>query len=126
MQAVKRFEADRGFRLTTYAMHWIKAAIQDYILRSWSLVKMATTAKQGRLFYNLRKAKSRIHALDEHLRRREVMQIATQLAVSEQDVVEMNTRLHGDVSLNAPVGDEGASEWQDWLVDEFRRPRRRL
>ena len=117
MRAVKRFEADRGFRLTTYAMHWIKAAIQDYILRSWSLVKMATTAKQGRLFYNLRKAKSRIHALDEHLRRREVMQIATQLAVSEQDVVEMNTRLHGDVSLNAPVGDEGASEWQDWLVD---------
>ena len=118
MQAVKRFEADRGFRLTTYAMHWIKAAIQDYILRSWSLVKMATSAKQRRLFYNLRKAKSRIHALDEHLRRREVMQIATQLAVSEQDVVEMNTRLHGDVSLNAPVGDEGASEWQDWLVDD--------
>ncbi len=100
MQAVKRFEADRGFRLTTYAMHWIKAAIQDYILRSWSLVKMATTAKQGRLFYNLRKAKSRIHALEEHLRRREVMQIAAQLGAIERIIAWLN---RNDRERNRPL-----------------------
>jgi alternative sigma factor RpoH len=120
MQAVKRFEPDKGFRLATYAMWWIKAAIQEYILRSWSLVKMGTTANQKKLFFNLRKAKGRISALDEgDLRPDQVKQIATQLGVNEQDVVDMNRRLGGDASLNAPLRDEGegGGEWQDWLVD---------
>jgi RNA polymerase sigma-32 factor len=120
MQAIKRFDPDRGFRLATYAMWWIRAAIQEYILRSWSLVKMGTTANQKKLFFNLRKAKSRISALEEgDLRPEQVQQIATSLGVTEQDVVEMNRRLGGDVSLNAPINQEGESgEWQDWLVDE--------
>jgi RNA polymerase sigma-32 factor len=118
MQAVKRFEPDKGFRLATYAMWWIKAAIQEYILRSWSLVKMGTTANQKKLFFNLRKAKGRISALEEgDLHPDQVKQIATQLGVSEQDVVDMNRRLGGDASLNAPLREEGEGEWQDWLVD---------
>ena len=120
MQAVKRFEPDKGFRLATYAMWWIKAAIQEYILRSWSLVKMGTTANQKKLFFNLRKAKSRINALDEgDLHPDQVKLIAKRLGVTEQDVVDMNRRLGGDASLNAPIREEGdAGEWQDWLVDE--------
>ncbi|GEP05413.1 RNA polymerase sigma factor RpoH [Methylobacterium oxalidis] len=118
MQAVKRFDPDKGFRLATYAMWWIKAAIQEYILRSWSLVKMGTTANQKKLFFNLRKAKGRISALDEgDLRPDQVQQIATRLGVPEQDVIEMNRRLSGDTSLNAPLREEGEGEWQDWLVD---------
>jgi RNA polymerase sigma-32 factor len=125
MQAVKRFEPDKGFRLATYAMWWIKAAIQEYILRSWSLVKMGTTANQKRLFFNLRKAKSSIQALDEgDLRPDQVKAIATKLNVSEEEVVSMNRRLSGDASLNAPIraseGDSG--EWQDWLADESASP----
>src|SRR5262245_20302301 len=120
MQAVKRFEPDKGFRLATYAMWWIKAAIQEYILRSWSLVKMGTTANQKKLFFNLRKAKSRISALDEgDMRPDQVQTIAKRLGVTEQDVVEMNRRLGGDASLNAPIREDGDSgEWQDWLVDD--------
>ena len=120
MQAVKRFEPDKGFRLATYAMWWIKAAIQEYILRSWSLVKMGTTANQKRLFFNLRKAKSRILALEDgDMHPDQVKIIARRLGVGEKDVVEMNRRLGGDVSLNAPIRDDGESgEWQDWLVDE--------
>jgi RNA polymerase sigma-32 factor len=120
MQAVKRFEPEKGFRLATYAMWWIKAAIQEYILRSWSLVKMGTTANQKKLFFNLRKAKSRISALEEgDLRPDQVQIIAKRLGVTEQDVVEMNRRLGGDVSLNSPIREEGDSgEWQDWLVDD--------
>jgi len=120
MQAVKRFEPEKGFRLATYAMWWIKAAIQEYILRSWSLVKMGTTANQKKLFFNLRKAKSRINALDEgDLHPDQVKLIAKRLGVTEQDVVDMNRRLGGDASLNAPIREEGdAGEWQDWLVDE--------
>jgi len=119
MQAVKRFDPDKGFRLATYAMWWIKAAIQEYILRSWSLVKMGTTANQKKLFFNLRKAKGRISALDEgDLRPDQVKQIATRLGVPEQDVVEMNRRLGGDASLNSPLREEGEGEWQDWLVDD--------
>lgn len=120
MQAVKRFEPDRGFRVATYAIWWIRAAIQEYILRSWSLVKMGTTANQKKLFFNLRKAKSRISALEEgDLRPEQVKLIAKRLAVSEQEVVEMNRRLGGDASLNAPIREDGESgEWQDWLVDE--------
>jgi len=120
MQAVKRFEPEKGFRLATYAMWWIKAAIQEYILRSWSLVKMGTTANQKKLFFNLRKAKSRISALEEgDLRPDQVQIIAKRLGVTEQDVVEMNRRLGGDASLNAPIREEGDSgEWQDWLVDD--------
>ncbi|BBF92102.1 RNA polymerase sigma factor RpoH [Blastochloris tepida] len=121
MQAVKRFEPEKGFRLATYAMWWIKAAIQEYILRSWSLVKMGTTAAQKKLFFNLRKAKSRISALDDgDLKPDQVKQIAKRLGVEEREVVEMNRRLVGDASLNAPLRDdgEGGSEWQDWLVDE--------
>ncbi|MBB5761816.1 RNA polymerase sigma factor RpoH [Methylorubrum rhodesianum] len=118
MQAVKRFDPDKGFRLATYAMWWIKAAIQEYILRSWSLVKMGTTANQKKLFFNLRKAKGRISALDEgDLRPDQVQHIATRLGVPEQDVIEMNRRLSGDTSLNAPLREEGEGEWQDWLVD---------
>ncbi len=119
MQAVKRFEPEKGFRLATYAMWWIKAAIQEYILRSWSLVKMGTTANQKKLFFNLRKAKGRISALEEgDLHPDQVKQIATQLGVTEQDVVDMNRRLGGDASLNAPLREEGeGGEWQDWLVD---------
>jgi RNA polymerase sigma-32 factor len=120
MQAVKRFEPDKGFRLATYAMWWIKAAIQEYILRSWSLVKMGTTANQKKLFFNLRKAKSRISALEEgDLRPDQVKLIAKRLGVTEQDVIDMNRRLGGDVSLNSPIREEGDSgEWQDWLVDD--------
>ena len=119
MQAVKRFDPDKGFRLATYAMWWIKAAIQEYILRSWSLVKMGTTANQKKLFFNLRKAKGQISALDEgDLRPDQVSTIATRLGVTEQDVVDMNRRLGGDVSLNAPLREEGEGEWQDWLVDD--------
>src|SRR6476659_3333877 len=120
MQAVKRFEPEKGFRLATYAMWWIKAAIREYILRSWSLVKMGTTANQKKLFFNLRKAKSKISALEEgDLRPDQVKIIAKRLGVTEQDVVDMNRRLGGDVSLNAPIREEGdAGEWQDWLVDE--------
>jgi RNA polymerase sigma-32 factor len=122
MQAVKKFEPERGFRLATYAMWWIKAAIQEYILRSWSLVKMGTTANQKRLFFNLRKVKGKIQALDEgDLRPDQVTEIATRLNVSEEEVVSMNRRLSGDASLNAPIraseGDSGG-EWQDWLVDD--------
>ena len=119
MQAVKRFEPDKGFRLATYAMWWIRASIQEYILRSWSLVKMGTTASQKKLFFNLRKAKSQISALDEgDLRPDQVDIIATRLGVSKQDVIDMNRRMSGDASLNAPLREEGEGEWQDWLVDE--------
>ncbi|MGE3145122.1 MAG: RNA polymerase sigma factor RpoH [Pseudorhodoplanes sp.] len=120
MQAVKRFEPEKGFRLATYAMWWIKAAIQEYILRSWSLVKMGTTANQKKLFFNLRKAKSKISALnDGDLRPDQVKIIAKRLGVTEKDVVEMNRRLSGDASLNAPIRDDGDSgEWQDWLADD--------
>jgi RNA polymerase sigma-32 factor len=119
MQAVKRFEPDRGFRLATYAMWWIRASIQEYILRSWSLVKMGTTASQKKLFFNLRKAKSRISAFEEgDLRPENVEKIATRLGVSQQDVIEMNRRMGGDASLNAPLREEGEGEWQDWLVDD--------
>ena len=120
MQAVKRFEPEKGFRLATYAMWWIKAAIQEYILRSWSLVKMGTTANQKKLFFNLRKAKSRISALEEgDLRPDQVKIIAKRLGVTEQDVIDMNRRLGGDASLNAPIREDGDSgEWQDWLVDD--------
>ena len=119
MQAVKRFEPDKGFRLATYAMWWIKASIQEYILRSWSLVKMGTTANQKKLFFNLRKAKSKISALQEgDLRPDQVQIIAKRLGVTEQDVVDMNRRLGGDASLNAPIREDGDSgEWQDWLAD---------
>jgi RNA polymerase sigma-32 factor len=120
MQAVKRFEPDKGFRLATYAMWWIKAAIHEYILRSWSLVKMGTTANQKKLFFNLRKAKSRISALEEgDLRPDQVKLIAKRLGVTEKEVVDMNRRLGGDVSLNSPIHDENESgQWQEWLVDE--------
>ena len=120
MQAVKRFEPDKGFRLATYAMWWIKAAIQEYILRSWSLVKMGTTANQKKLFFNLRKAKSKISALEDgDLRPDQVKLIAKRLGVTEQDVIDMNRRLGGDMSLNAPIRDDGdAGEWQDWLPDD--------
>jgi RNA polymerase sigma-32 factor len=120
MHAVKRFEPDKGFRLATYAMWWIRAAIQEYVLRSWSLVKIGTTAAQKRLFFNLRKVKGQIAALDDNnLHPEQIKQIATTLHVTEADVVSMNQRLTGDASLNAPMrADEGSSEWQDWLVDE--------
>jgi len=122
MQAVKRFDPEKGFRLATYAMWWIKASIQEYVLRSWSLVKMGTTANQKRLFFNLRKLKGKHQALEEgDLKPDQVKEIATKLNVSEEEVVSMNRRLSGDASLNAPVraseGETGA-EWQDWLTDE--------
>ena len=121
MQAVKKFDPERGFRLATYAMWWIKASIQEYILRSWSLVKMGTTANQKRLFFNLRRMKGKIQAIDDgDLRPDQVSEIATKLKVSEEEVVSMNRRLSGDASLNAPIkaseGDSG--QWQDWLVDD--------
>lgn len=120
MQAVKKFEPDKGFRLATYAMWWIRASIQEYILRSWSLVKMGTTAAQKKLFFNLRKAKSQIAAFQEgDLRPEQVSAIATKLGVLDSEVISMNRRLSGpDASLNAPLRADGESEWQDWLADD--------
>ncbi len=119
MQAVRRFEPDKGFKLATYAMWWIRASIQEYILRSWSLVKIGKTASQKKLFFNLRKAKSRISALEDgDLRADQVATIAKRLGVAQQEVVDMNRRLGGDASLNAPLREEGEGEWQDCLVDE--------
>jgi len=120
MQAVKRFEPERGFRLATYAMWWIRASIQEYILRSWSLVKMGTTAAQKKLFFNLRRAKSQLQQLEDgDLKPEHVKTIAKRLGVPENDVVSMNRRLSGDSSLNAPVrADQESGEWQDWLVDD--------
>ena len=120
MQAVKKFEPDKGFRLATYAMWWIRASIQEYILRSWSLVKIGTTAAQKKLFFNLRRAKSEISALEDgDLRHEHVQQIATKLGVLNEEVISMNRRLAGgDASLNAPMRADSESEWQDWLVDD--------
>jgi RNA polymerase sigma-32 factor len=120
MQAVERFEPEKGFRLATYAMWWIKAAIQEYILRSWSLVKMGTTVNQKKLFFNLRKAQSKISILgDGDMRLDQVKIIARRIGVTETDVIYMNRRLSGDASLNAAIReDDDSGEWQDWLVDE--------
>jgi RNA polymerase sigma-32 factor len=120
MQAVKKFEPEKGFRLATYAMWWIRASIQEYILRSWSLVKMGTTAAQKKLFFNLRRTKGQLQALEEgDLKPEHVTAIATKLGVEESDVISMNRRLAGDSSLNAPIrADSESGEWQDWLVDD--------
>ena len=120
MQAVKKFEPDKGFRLATYAMWWIRASIQEYILRSWSLVKMGTTAAQKKLFFNLRKAKSEISALEEgDMHPDQVRLIATKLGVLDEEVISMNRRLSGpDASLNAPLRADSENEWQDWLADD--------
>jgi RNA polymerase sigma-32 factor len=128
MQAVKRFDPDRGFRLATYAIWWIRASIHQFILRSWSLVRIGTTANQKKLFFSLRRAKSRISALEEgDMRPDQVKLIANRLGVSEQEVIDMNRRLAGDTSLNAPIGDDGGSgESQDWLVDEAASPERAM
>jgi len=128
MQAVRRFEPEKGFRLATYAMWWIRASIQEYILRSWSLVKMGTTAAQKKLFFNLRRTKSQLQALEEgDLKPEHVKAIARKLGVSEDDVVSMNRRLGGDASLNAPLrADSEAGEWQDWLVDDTPNQEDRL
>ena len=128
MQAVKRFDPDRGFRLATYAMWWIRASIQEYILHSWSLVKMGTTAAQKKLFFNLRKLKGQMQAIEEgDLSPEQVTKIATRLGVPEEEVVNMNRRLAApDSSLNAPVKSEGDMEWQDWLVDDSPNQEARL
>jgi RNA polymerase sigma-32 factor len=120
MQAVKRFEPDKGFRLATYAMWWIRAAIQEYVLRSWSMVKLGTTAAQKKLFFNLRKAKNHIGAIEEgDLTPEHVATLTDRLGVTERELTEMNRRLSGgDSSLNAPLRSEGESEWQDWLADD--------
>jgi RNA polymerase sigma-32 factor len=128
MQAVNRFDPDRGFRLTTYAIWWIRASIHEFILRSWSLVRMGTTANQKKLFFHLRKAKRKISVLDDgDMRPDQVQAIAQRLGVAEQEVIEMNRRLGGDASLNAPTREDGAAgEWQDWLVDEAPSAERSL
>ena len=128
MQAVERFEPEKGFRFAAYAVWWIKAAIQEYILRSWSLVKMGTTINQKKVFFNLRKAQSKISILDDgDMRPDQVKLIAKRLGVTEQDVIDMNRRLGGDASLNAPIRDDGDSgEWQDWLVDDSDNQESRL
>src|SRR5256714_3793775 len=121
MQAVERFEPEKGFRLATYAVWWIKAAIQEYILRSWSLVKMGTSANQKKVFFNLRKARSKISILDDgDMRLDQVKIVARRIGVTETDVIYMNRRLGGDASLNAAIREDGDSgEWQDWLGDEY-------